>query len=416
MPQFLENTMQQFTGKQYLQIDIANAFGKDKWTWDERLDWFKVYWPTMQGNFVAACKEADEPAQALAGLMAYQAVLDGKPTGYLCGMDATSSGLQLLTLLSGCEQSARTCNLIDTGRREDAYTLAYEGVNRLLGTSGKIPRKDIKQAVMTHLYSSTAVPKRVFGEDTPELKAFYQVIEELFPGADQLNRDLMKLWNPEAMAHTWTLPDGFDVVIKSMITVEHPVTFLGTTHVVVKKEQAPQLESRCLPANIVHSIDGMVVREMNRRCNYTAETINAFQELFYNRVKGGQSTCRTKDIQLLRLLELAEIHGFTSAVIFEYVDESNYGLVSPGMRSKLINLVDSMPATSFPLVCIHDCFKFHANYGDDVRRQYRQILSELAGSEILPAIASEITGRTITATKGLLTLPEKIREAEYALS
>jgi hypothetical protein len=85
------------------------------------------------------------------------------------------------------------------------------------------------------------------------------------------------------------------------------------------------------------------------------------------------------------------------------------------MRSKLISLIDSMPATSFPLVCIHDCFKFHPNYGDDVRRQYKQILSELAGSNVLPAIASEITGRPITVKKASSTLPAMILASEYAI-
>ena len=132
--------MQTFTGIEYLKIDIANAFGKDKLTWDERLSWFHANEPVLLANPVEAVRQADEPAQALAGILAYQDVQEGKPTGYLCGLDATASGLQLLALLAGCERSAQTCNLIDTGRREDAYTLVYERMNQILGTQGKIPR------------------------------------------------------------------------------------------------------------------------------------------------------------------------------------------------------------------------------------------------------------------------------------
>lgn len=169
-------------------------------------------------------------------------------------------------------------------------------------------------------------------------------------------------------------------------------------------------------ALIKKMIDGLVMREMNRRCNYTADTINDFQELFYNRVKGGQTTTRAKDVQLMRLLALQEVASFTSAVVFEYIDEANYGLLSSVVRKQLINLIDSMPSTSFPIVGIHDCFKFHANYGNDVRSQYKQILAELAASDILPAIASEIAGRPITVSKASMDLPTQILASEYALS
>lgn len=139
--------MQHFTGKQYLQIDIANSFGHDKLTWDERLAWFDGNQKELLDDPVTACAKADEPAQALAGLLAYQEMLDGKPIGYLCGLDATASGLQLLALLSGCEKSASICNLIDTGRREDSYTQVHDAVNARLGTINNVPRSDVKQAV-----------------------------------------------------------------------------------------------------------------------------------------------------------------------------------------------------------------------------------------------------------------------------
>lgn len=50
-------TMQLFTGKQYLQIDIANNYGLDKEDWDDRLDWFAQ----AEGNLERCnCRSAGE--------------------------------------------------------------------------------------------------------------------------------------------------------------------------------------------------------------------------------------------------------------------------------------------------------------------------------------------------------------------
>ena len=268
---------------------------------------------------------------------------------------------------------------------------------------------------MTHLYGSKAVPKKSFGEGTPELKAFYQAVEEMLPGADQLNRDLLRLWNPKALAHSWTLPDGFEVVIKSIVNQEQEVTFLGRSYMVTRKVNAPQEHSLSMGANIIHSIDGMIIREMGRRCNYDADLINGFQEMYYVTRPGGTSGTRKKDIALLRLISLYEITDFVSAVFFEHIDENNFGLLSDQLKERLIQLVDDLPQISFPLICIHDCFKFHPSYGNDVRRQYKHILAELAASHVLGSIASEIRGEPVKVIRGSGSLPGQILSSEYAI-
>ena len=407
--------MQIFSGFEYLKIDIANSFGLDKLNWIDRIHWFDQHESLLE----TLTKQAKEPAQFMAGTLAWRKTQRGEATGYLCGLDATASGLQLLSVLSGCELSAQTCNLIDTGKREDAYVIVHEELCRILGvdpTQFVIPRKDSKQALMTHLYGSKAVPKRVFGEDTPELHAFYQAIDNLLPGANQLNHDLLSLWNADAHAHSWTMPDGFDVVVKVMDTIEHQVSFLGKAFTVNERVNRPMESGLSLGANIVHSIDGMVVREMGRRCNYDWDQVHALSELFFQGARDlGCSTVRKKDLALLRILALHENTGFLSAVIFEYLDKDNAGHLGIKAKSDLCALIDKIPEKSFELVCIHDCFKFHANYGNDVRSQYIEILAELADSDILSSIASEIAGKQVPVTKLSVGLSAKILQSEYAI-
>ena len=104
--------------------------------------------------------------------------------------------------------------------------------------------------------------------------------------------------------------------------------------------------------------------------------------------------------------------GFLSARIIELVDEKNIGIVSIAM---LKNLLENLPKKSFPVLSIHDCFRVHPNYANDLRRQYNAILAELAGSEILSDIATQITGQRQQLQK-LGNIAADIREADYALS
>jgi DNA-directed RNA polymerase len=134
---------QTFTGLEYLKIDIANNYGLDKLTWDERLQWFDQNYSNL-ANLISSAKE---PALFYAGLKAYFDALKGEPIGYMISLDATASGLQLLAALTGDRSAAQLCNVVDTGRREDAYTIVYEEMVHRIGDTSKISRDHAKEAV-----------------------------------------------------------------------------------------------------------------------------------------------------------------------------------------------------------------------------------------------------------------------------
>ena len=412
--------MQRFTGIQYLMIDIANSFGLDKNSWNARLDWFAQNQEMLAhcswDELVEMGRLAEEPAQFVAGVNAYRHALNGEATGYLCGLDATASGIQLLSVLSGCIKSASMCNLVNTGKREDAYTGAYEHMCTMVESNVEFQRKPVKQALMTHFYGSKAAPRNAFGKDTPELAAFYRMIDELMPGADILNRDLLALWQPDAFEHCWTMPDGFDVRIKVMVGVQKTFQFMEKTETLTEYVNQPAESGLSLGANIVHSIDGMIVREMGRRCSYDTDKVINVAACVRLYSQCGKSTKREKDLALLRTLEAADMSKFMSAVVFEYLDENNAGHLTHEQATKIIELIQSMPSKPFYVLAIHDCFKFHANYGNDVREQYMTILADLADSEILSSIASQITGRDMPVKKMSDNLSVLIHQSEYALS
>lgn len=241
-------TLQRFTGKQYLQIDIANNMGLDKEDWDTRISWFNA----NEHKLHELVKEAEEPALMYAGILAYEKMKAGEPVSYPISLDATASGAQILACLTGDRAGAMQCNVVDSGKREDAYTNVYNHMCNITGDSSKITRSDAKAAIMTSLYGSEAEPKRVFGEGNL-LRIFHETMETLAPYVWELNQVFLDMWQPDAYSNDWVLPDGFEVKIKVMDKVKETVHFLNEPFEVFTKVNQPIEKGRSLSANVTHS-------------------------------------------------------------------------------------------------------------------------------------------------------------------
>ena len=396
--------MQLFSGKQYLQIDVANNFGLDKEDWDTRLDWFAQ----TEGDLEHLVKDAEEPALFYASVEAYRKAQRGEAIAYPISLDATASGLQILAVLTGCRKSALLCNVVDAGKRMDAYTALYHLMLSRVGEAAKIERSDVKKAVMTAFYQSKAVPKRVFGEG-PLLQQFYATVSEEAPGAWELNESMAALWNPNAFSNDWVLPDGFNVHVKIMDSVNETIHFLNEPFDVSHRENKPMKEGRSLGANATHSIDGMVVREMNRRCNYNPVTIARLTDDVFSK---NMSMNRPRDQKVTELWKHYERSGFLSARILSYLDRDNAGHVDP---QTIMKMISHLPKKPFEVLSIHDCFRCLPNYGNDLRKQYNRILSELAGSNLLADIVSQLVKKPINVRK-YGDIQADVLQANYALS
>ncbi|MFV0357706.1 MAG: DNA-directed RNA polymerase, partial [Bacteroides thetaiotaomicron] len=263
--------MQTFKGIEYLMIDIANNFGLDKEDWDVRLEWVK----TNESQLESMLKQADEPALYYAAIKAYRTAQRGEPVNYPISLDATSSGMQILACLTGDRKAAMLCNVLDAGCRMDAYQAIYRKMLKALGSKAVLAAKDVKQAVMTSLYGSQAVPREVFGEGSRELDQFYKTMEAEAPAVWELNNYFLEIWDSKAYSYNTILPDNFHSNIKVMADTEESVEFLGKKFQVIYKENKPVETGRALGANTTHSVDGLIVREMKRRCNYNPLRVDA---------------------------------------------------------------------------------------------------------------------------------------------
>ena len=116
---------------------------------------------------------------------------------------------------------------------------------------------------------------------------------------------------------------------------------------------------------------------------------------------------------VMRLADLHRESGFLSARVLEYVDPANMGHIEPGA---LLSLVQSLPAKPFQVLSVHDCFRVLPNYGNDLRRQYNRLLAEVAQSDLLSFLVSQIVKRRITVSKLDPDMFGDILEANYSLS
>lgn len=399
--------MQEFTPLEYIKIDIASNFGLDKETWDTRLEWFAENEPKLEQMVL----EAEEPALFFAGVEAYRKAERGQPIKYPISLDATASGAQILALLAGCERSAVLSNVIDSGDRLDFYSEITKLINQYADGDVKISRKDAKDAIMPSFYGSTKAPKDVFGEGVL-YEVFQKIMSIASPGIWNLNSMFLALWDSNALEYAWVMPDNFHAKFKVKQNVQHNFTFLGMINTVTIPENRPIENGKALGANIIHSLDGMVVRELTARCNYNAKHISKLRKWALSNVRN-ISKYRSKDKTLRRLLINARYSQYYPVRMLSYIDKHNIGLVD---RTELLEMLNSLPIKPFEILSIHDCFRVHPNYANDLRKQYNIILSKLAQSDMLNFIVNQLGNKLPIHIPNRENLAKAAIQADYALS
>ncbi|EQK98144.1 DNA-directed RNA polymerase [Ophiocordyceps sinensis CO18] len=166
------------TGLRWLKIHLANVYGLDKSSFDER----EAFANQNLDNIVASATnplkgsrwwlQAEEPWQCLAVCFELKAALDlSDPTQYVSQLpvhqDGTCNGLQHYAALGGDTWGAKQVNLEPGDRPADVYSAVADLVKQAIESDaavdislgkilrGKITRKVVKQTVMTNVYGVT---------------------------------------------------------------------------------------------------------------------------------------------------------------------------------------------------------------------------------------------------------------------
>ena len=261
-------------GWYWLKVDIANAFGLDKKLWADRVAYVDEHITDMLADIDAWSAKADEPLLAKSALLAYKDSLATGKSSHIVRLDATTSGPQLMSVMTRDIEGMERFNVIGSSTRRDFYTEVAQAIydqtrdSKLWGEtpSFKNIRKDIKASIMTYFYNSEANPKAYFGEDSKELKVFSDVMATSAKGAVELKSYINSLWSDTKLYNAWYLPDGHyaycPVMVQDKKRVEIKEMKGGTaTMTVVCDVNKPSHEPhRSLMPHAVHSVDALMMR------------------------------------------------------------------------------------------------------------------------------------------------------------
>lgn len=243
------------------------------------------------------------------------------------------------------------------------------------------------------------------------------------PGAWELLQDLLASWNAGATFHAWKLPDGYDAHVKVFVKRESRIEVDELAHATFSYEfYVNEGQERGLSnvANVTHSVDAYVLRSMHRRCNYdafkVARAMTFIETEMLERTKGTNLPQVYSHEQVDYYVEQYQRSSVADVVILPHLNWDNVrGLTTEHLEKLAAIITGMLQYKPFPIVTVHDEFKAHPNNVNWVRWQYREIMAEIADSNLLDDLLSQVYGKPGHFPKLSTNLGALIRNSEYGL-
>jgi DNA-directed RNA polymerase len=281
----------------WLAFAVATTYGLDKATMADRVAWTRENTELISTiatnplDTISEWRKAEEPWCFLAACFEYHACCIAKTkttSGLPVGIDATCSGLQHLSAMTGDGEAAALVNVTPTAVPADGYKTVAEQAKKHLDTKFHqyLSRKVTKRTVMTTPYGVTRHSARGYirealkeagcdlsepGVLTTFTEAIYaKAMPEVFAGPVRVMN-----WIQEAAARImregaehieWVTPSGF--VVRQ--TANKPVLTSVRSHLMGSGKLYPRVYSgpgevdinkhkSCTAPNLVHSLDASLL-------------------------------------------------------------------------------------------------------------------------------------------------------------
>ena len=338
-------------GAGWLRVHIANCFGEDKVPFEARQAWVEM----NRDRILAVANDpfsnrwwldADEPWMFLRACMEYQSYSQSSdPENFKSSLpillDASSNGLQILSLLKRDPKGAEATNCCESARPKDIYTkVADELIEQLRDRPEPqarewlkfgITRSLVKRPVMTLPYGAT-------------LYGFGQQIEEA--AIAQANKN-DQLWEDQSIRKRvmWMAKRVSHAIAKVVPDAASTMSWL--------RSMAGKVAATNTPLSWISPCGFLVHQSYFLQQSRTVKTTIAgeFRYVALNESIPGQVSVRRQ----------------TNAVAPNFVHS-----LDASIMHKTVN-----KCSDFPMVTIHDCFGCHASNVDELLRQTKEAFIEV---------------------------------------
>lgn len=327
--------------------------------------------------------------------MAYQAIAmleDALTKGIInqpIFLDWCSSGVSILSALTRDVKGMNSVGVFNS-RPGNFYQVVTNELNEALSLS--LNRTEVKSFTVPYYYGGDANVKEALGDDAD---TYAKIYAKLVPGASAFRKESIDAWDESATSYDWECADGYQVSVPVLQdSKECTVSFGGHSykcHFKVQGTRATMCESsfgfyrnnhtKGLGANLTHSQDALILREMVRMAHLTRQ--EALDILARATVETGDFITHEETGLVGRLLADWEDTNFPSVRWFEVLKEC-LGLRLPeALKAQLVQLANRLPEQEFDIICIHDEFGCLPEFTNNMRRNANTIYANLYRSNIM---------------------------------
>lgn len=244
-----------------------NPIKLDKLTNSQKLKWYERNKHLLVEPEVIAF--AEEPTAFKAQMESMRLIETTGMTNIPVEVDATNSQLQIVAVLAGCLQTAKSCNVIsDNTSIADAYGILAGFMSKLTGL--KFVRGQIKEAMMIDGYGAgkklvtetlKATLKEFYSDEVVD--AFYKAQSLMSPTVQGLKETFQSIWDEKRERYTWTMPNGFVVDYRPTDSYKIKVRPFGKIEIdLIATLTMATKRSTGLGVNIIHSVDAYICDEV----------------------------------------------------------------------------------------------------------------------------------------------------------
>lgn len=300
-------------------------------------------------------------------------------------LDSKSSCIQLASIM-----------LKDNTALHKVFTLglkSHKDVKPYIRVFKKFPveldKETKKKSIMQFTYGGTAYVRDHLGQHVNE---FYALYAEYLPLVFEFRNACVGGWDENAYGYGWSLPDGFEVDM----VCEKPIAETELHDAKIELEiqgkrvnvrpfwtintplQKGEPGSKGLGANIVHSMDAYVMRELVRRCHGVFRTS-------LDDIKIGDLNCSAE------AKAIYDMWVQTNMISLNILNELKKGDSIPKDYFNAIkDVMLTLPKHKFYIKPIHDEFCCRTEFRDEMVQVYNCLLVELYQSTYAEYISKEL--------------------------